>query len=119
MNRELDQSSDLSPGGQGRGLCSVVLRFALCRIDMINHPQLFSCRGGQDPIVTWKRMSRRPQVGPNNTVGAGLSPSRYVPDRGDLTRLDEAEWGAVEARDWRNRKAGRQRSSLKDHVPGP
>lgn len=84
-----------------------------------NHAEL-SYRGGQQPIVhlvadlhtvvDWaKREGRRWAFTLSN---AG---SRFFEDRSDLTKLDEIDWSAVDARDWRNCKDGKQAEFLLEY----
>ncbi len=70
-----------------------------------NHGEL-AYRGGQDPIVhleadlretvDWAERNGRRWAFTLSNAG-----SRYFQDRCNLARLDEIDWDAVEARDWR------------------
>ena len=81
-----------------------------------NHPQL-SYRGGQDPIVhleadlratvAWAEEQDLRWAFTLSNAGA-----RYFEDRSDLGQLDEIDWDAVEATDWRRRKEGKQAEFL-------
>lgn len=85
-------------------------------IHCANHPEL-SYRDGQDAIlhleadlrqtIRWAdRQGRRWAFTLSN---AGAS---YFRDRADLARLNELDWAAIHARDWRNRKEGKQAEFL-------
>jgi hypothetical protein len=41
--------------------------------------------------------------------------SYFFEDRNDLARLDEIDWNAVQARDWRQCKEGKQAEFLLEH----
>lgn len=81
-----------------------------------NHPEL-SYRGGQGPIihleadlretVAWAERNGHRWAFTLSNAGA-----RYFEDRCDLSQLGETDWGAVGARDWRNRKEGKQAEFL-------
>lgn len=81
-----------------------------------NHPEL-SYRGGQGPIVhfeadlqavvAWAKGKRRRWAFTLSNAGA-----RYFEDRCDLSLLDEIDWNAVQARDWRQCKEGKQAEFL-------
>jgi hypothetical protein len=81
-----------------------------------NHPEL-SYRGGQGPIVhfeadlhavvAWADAQRRRWAFTLSNAGA-----RYFEDRCDLSRLNEIDWNAVHARDWRHCKDGKQAEFL-------
>ena len=85
-------------------------------IGRANHPQL-SYRGGQDPIVhleadlratvAWAEEQDLRWAFTLSNAGA-----RYFEDRSDLRQLDEIEWDAVEATDWRRCKEGKQAEFL-------
>jgi hypothetical protein len=81
-----------------------------------NHQEL-SYRGGQDPIihlqadlrtvVEWTESAGRRWAFTLSNAG-----SRFFEDRCDLARLEEVDWEAVEARDWRHCKDGKQAEFL-------
>jgi hypothetical protein len=81
-----------------------------------NHPEL-SYRGGQGPIVhleadlhavvAWAVGQGRRWAFTLSNAGA-----RYFEDRCDLSRLNEIDWNAVHARDWRQCKDGKQAEFL-------
>jgi hypothetical protein len=85
-------------------------------IGQANHPQL-SYRGGQDPIVhleadlratvAWAEAQDLRWAFTLSNAGA-----RYFEDRSDLGHLDEIDWDAVEATDWRRCKEGKQAEFL-------
>ena len=85
-------------------------------IGQANHPQL-SYRGGQDPIVhleadlratvAWAEEQDLRWAFTLSNAGA-----RYFEDRSDLGHLDEIDWDAVEATDWRQCKEGKQAEFL-------
>ena len=85
-------------------------------IHKANRPDL-SYRGGQEPIVhleadlheavRWARLHKRRWAFTLSNAG-----SRYFEDCGDLERLDEINWEAVEARDWRDCREGKQAEFL-------
>ena len=85
-------------------------------ISQANHPQL-SYRGGQDPIVhleadlratvAWAEEQDLRWAFTLSNAGA-----RYFEDRSDLGQLDEIDWNAVEAADWRRCKEGKQAEFL-------
>ena len=85
-------------------------------IGQANHPQL-SYRGGQGPIVHLEA-NLRATVAWAETQGLrwGFTLSnagaRYFEDRSDLGQLDEIDWDAVHAVDWRGRKEGKQAEFL-------
>lgn len=84
-----------------------------------NYPEL-TYRGGQGPIVhlqadlgavvAWARQQRRRWAFTLSNAGA-----RYFEDRCDLAQLDQIDWGAVQARDWRQCKEGKQAEFLLEH----
>ena len=85
-------------------------------IHMANHKGLVY-RGGQDPIVHLEADLRQ------TVAWAGKHDLRwaftrsnagtvYFEDWSDLARLDEIDWDAVEARDWRQHKEGKQAEFL-------
>ena len=81
-----------------------------------NHPDLVY-RGGQDPIihleadlhavVDWANQQGRRWAFTLSNAG-----SYFFEDRSDLSQLNEIDWDAVEARQWRNRKEGKQAEFL-------
>ena len=85
-------------------------------ISQANHPQL-SYRGGQGPIihleadlrstVAWAEESGLRWAFTLSNAGA-----RYFEDRSDLEQLDEIDWNAVQALDWRRCKEGKQAEFL-------
>ena len=85
-----------------------------------NHPEL-GYRGGQEPIlhleadlhatVAWAQNQGRRWAFTLSNAG-----SCYFEDRSDLARLDEIDWGAVQARDWRQRKDGKQAEFLVENA---
>ena len=85
-------------------------------IHCANHPEL-SYRGGQGPIlhleadmqqtVGWADRNQRRWAFTLSNAGA-----YYVEDRADLALLDELDWAAIDARDWRDCKEGKQAEFL-------
>ena len=85
-------------------------------IHMANHPEL-AYRGGQEPIVhleadlyetvAWANRNGRRWAFTLSNAG-----SLYFKDRCDLTQLDEIDWDAVQARNWRDCKEGKQSEFL-------
>ncbi len=81
-----------------------------------NHPGL-DYHGGQDHIVhleadlretvDWAERNRRRWAFTLSNAGSG-----YFQDRCDLAQLDEIDWDAVPARDWRDCKEGKQAEFL-------
>ena len=77
-------------------------------------------RGGQEPIVhleadLWQTVvwaSREKQRWAFTTSNAG---SRFFDDYSDLAQLKKIDWNAVQARDWRGRKEGKQAEFLIEH----
>lgn len=84
-----------------------------------NHPEL-TYRGGQAPIlhfeadlhsvVAWA--NAQPARWAFTLSNAG---SYFFEDRNDLARLREINWSAVQARDWRAHKEGKQAEFLLEH----
>lgn len=84
-----------------------------------NHPEL-GYRGGQAPIlhfeadlhatVAWAQAQQRRWAFTLSNAG-----SYFFEDRCDLARLDEIDWVAVQARDWRQCKEGKQAEFLLEH----
>lgn len=85
-------------------------------IHQANHPEL-AYRGGQEPIlhlqadllavVEWARQHDRRWAFTLSNAGAN-----YFEDRCDLAQLGEIKWSAVEARDWKGQKEGKQAEFL-------
>jgi hypothetical protein len=85
-----------------------------------NHPEL-GYRGGQGPIlhleadlhatVAWAQSQGKRWAFTLSNAG-----SCFFEDRSDLARLDEVDWGAVQARDWRQCKEGKQAEFLVEHA---
>jgi len=85
-------------------------------IHQANHPEL-EYYGGQSPIVhleadlretiDWAESQELRWAFTSSNAGA-----RYFEDWSDLSRLDEIDWGAVEARDWQQCKHGKQAEFL-------
>ncbi len=84
-----------------------------------NHPEL-AYRGGQEPIIhfeadlhavaAWAQANSRRWAFTLSNAGA-----RYFEDRCNLAQLDEIDWDAVQARDWQQRKEGKQAEFLLQH----
>jgi hypothetical protein len=84
-----------------------------------NHPEL-DYRGGQAPIihlesdlrtvVAWANQHGRRWAFTLSNAG-----SYYFEDRRDLAKLDQIDWDAVQARDWRQCKEGKQAEFLVEH----
>lgn len=85
-------------------------------IHCANHPQL-AYRGGQGPIVhfevdlnaavAWAKSAGRRWAFTLSNAASG-----YFEDRCDLAHLDEIDWSAVQASDWRTCKEGKQAEFL-------
>ncbi|HET7308191.1 MAG TPA: DUF4433 domain-containing protein [Gammaproteobacteria bacterium] len=85
-------------------------------IAQANHPEL-AYHGGQDPIVhleadlrqtvAWAEAQRQRWAFTLSNAGA-----YYFEDRCDLDQLDEVDWDAVNAQDWRHCKEGKQAEFL-------
>nr|WP_208598436.1 DUF4433 domain-containing protein [Desulfatiglans anilini] len=85
-------------------------------IHQADHPAL-SYRDGQAPIVhleadllqtvAWAKEGGRSWAFTLSNAGA-----HYFEDRCDLSHLDEIDWAAVQARDWRQCKEGKQAEFL-------
>jgi hypothetical protein len=81
-----------------------------------NHSEL-AYRGGQGPIVHFEAdlhtlvalADAQPRRWAFTLSNAG---ARYFEDRSDLGRLGEIDWNAVQARDWRQCKDGKQAEFL-------
>ena len=85
-------------------------------ISQANHPQL-SYRGGQGPIVHLEADLRSTVVwaeesGLRWAFTLSNAGARYFEDRSDLERLNEIDWNAVQALDWRRCKEGKQAEFL-------
>jgi len=84
-----------------------------------NHPDL-GYTGGQEPIVhleanlyaavDWANANGQRWAFTLSNAG-----SRFFEDRADLSCLDEIDWEAVQARDWRRHKEGKQAEFLLEH----
>lgn len=84
-----------------------------------NHPGL-TYRGGQGPIVhleadlqatvAWANAQSSRWAFTLSNAGA-----RYFEDLSDLAQLDKVDWHAVQARDWRQCKEGKQAEFLLEH----
>ena len=89
-------------------------------IHKANHSEL-DYRGGQGPIVhleadlheavDWAERTGRRWAFTLSNAG-----SNYFEDRCDLAQLDEIDWGAVQARDWRTCKEGKQAEFLVEEL---
>ena len=85
-------------------------------IDRANHPEL-TYRGGQEPIlhleadlhavVRWAQDQRRRWAFTLSNAGA-----YYFEDRCELEQLDEIDWTAVQAHNWKALKEGKQAEFL-------
>lgn len=81
-----------------------------------NHPEL-DYRGGQGPVihfqadlhavVKWAKQRDRRWAFTLSNAG-----SYFFEDRSDLSHLNEIDWSAVQARDWREGKEGKQAEFL-------
>ncbi len=81
-----------------------------------NHPEL-TYRGGQNPIVhleadlhdaiEWAKRAGRRWVFTASNAG-----SSYFEDWSDLEELRRIDWSAIRARDWREKKEGKQAEFL-------
>ena len=85
-------------------------------IHQANDPDLFY-RGGQGPIVhleadLHKSVRWAKRHGLRWAFTLSNAGSRYFEDRKDLSQLDEIDWAAVRARDWRQCKEGKQAEFL-------
>lgn len=81
-----------------------------------NHPDL-TYRGGQGPIVHLEAdlndtVAWAEQADLRWAFTLSNASSHYFDDRCDLGQLDEIDWDAVEARDWRRCKEGKQAEFL-------
>ena len=117
--RRLERSLDSRPGLRV-GDC-VPIYFCprsamLYVIHKANHPNL-AYRGGQKPIVhleanlrevvAWAEGEERRWAFTLSNAAAG-----YSEDLCDLAQLDRIDWEAVQARDWKSRKDGKQAEFL-------
>ncbi len=85
-------------------------------IHQANHPEL-AYHGGQDPIVHLEADLRQTvawaeERGLRWAFTLSNAGAYYFEDRCDLARLDEIDWNAVQARDWRQCKEGKQAEFL-------
>ena len=81
-----------------------------------NHPNL-SYRGGQEPIIHLeadlrKSVSWADAQGKRWAFTSSNAGARYFEDYADLSMLDEINWSAVQATDWKNCKDGKQAEFL-------
>lgn len=81
-----------------------------------NHPDL-DYRGGQGPIVHLEADMKHTiacakEQGQRWAFTLSNAGAYYFEDRCDLAHLDEVDWGAVEAKDWRQCKEGKQAEFL-------
>jgi hypothetical protein len=81
-----------------------------------NHPEL-TYRGGQEPIVHLEADLRAvvqwaEHQGQRWAFSLSNAGARYFEDRCDLAQLPEINWAAVQARDWRHLKEGKQAEFL-------
>ncbi|MGI9067621.1 MAG: type II toxin-antitoxin system toxin DNA ADP-ribosyl transferase DarT [Pyrinomonadaceae bacterium] len=81
-----------------------------------NHPDL-AYRGGQAPIIHLESDLRQTvdwaeAQGQRWAFTLGNAGSRYFEDRSDLNQLDEIDWNAVHATNWRGCKEGKQAEFL-------
>ena len=81
-----------------------------------NHPEL-SYRGGQDPIVHLEADLRQTvawakENGLRWAFSLSNAGSVYFEDRCDLAKLNEINWNAVQAKDWRQNKEAKQAEFL-------
>lgn len=85
-------------------------------IERANHPHL-TYRGGQNPIVHLEADLRQTvgwaeEQGLRWAFTLATAGSYYFEDRSDLRHLDQIDWDAVNALDWRHRKEGKQAEFL-------
>jgi hypothetical protein len=81
-----------------------------------NHPDL-AYRGGQGPIIHLESDLRQTVAwaeaqGQRWAFTLGNAGSRYFEDRSDLKHLDEIDWNAVNATNWKGCKEGKQAEFL-------
>ncbi len=86
-----------------------------------NHPDLVYV-GGQGPIIHLESDLRQAvewgeAQGQRWAFTLGNAGTRYFEDRSDLTQLGEIDWNAVNARDWRGCKEGKQAEFLIEIKP--
>ena len=89
-------------------------------ISQANHPEL-AYRGGQELIVhleadlrrtvTWAEEHKQRWAFTSSNAG-----SNFFEDYSDLAQLDEIDWNAVRATDWRQCKEGKQAEFLVEHL---
>lgn len=84
-----------------------------------NHPDL-DYRGGQGPIIhlesdLMQTIRWAEAQGQRWAFTLGNAGTRYFEDRSDLNQLGEIDWNAVNARDWRGCKEGKQAEFLIEH----
>jgi hypothetical protein len=84
-----------------------------------NHPDL-EYRAGQGPIIHLESDLRQTvewaeAQGQRWAFTLGNAGTRYFEDRSDLNQLGEIDWNAVNARDWRGCKEGKQAEFLIEH----
>lgn len=85
-------------------------------IHQANHPEL-SYRGGQGPIIHLEAdlhgtVAWAGEEGQRWAFTLSNAGSYFFEDRSDLGDLTEIDWNAVQARDWRNCKDGKQAEFL-------
>lgn len=85
-------------------------------IHMGNHPEL-SYRGGQESIVHLEADLRRAVAwakgrGRRWAFTLSNAGALYFEDRCDLSELEEIDWEAIRAQDWRQHKEGKQAEFL-------
>src|SRR6185437_9664847 len=78
-----------------------------------NHPEL-TYRGGQGPIIHLEAdlqatVAWADGEGQRWAFTLSNAGSYFFEDRSDLANLEEIDWNAVQARDWRTCKDGKQR----------
>lgn len=81
-----------------------------------NHPEL-AYRGGQGPVVHFEADLNNVVAWANSQAtrwafSLSNAGSNYFEDRNDLAQLNEINWTAVQARDWRAHKEGKQAEFL-------
>jgi hypothetical protein len=84
-----------------------------------NNPDL-TYRGGQGPIIHLESDLKQTvewaeTQGQRWAFTLGNAGTRYFEDRSDLNQLGEIDWNAVNARDWRGCKEGKQAEFLIEH----
>ena len=85
-------------------------------IERANHPHL-TYRGGQNPIVhleadLLQTVGWAEEQGLRWAFTLANAGSYYLEDRSDLRHLDQIDWDAVNALDWRHHKEGKQAEFL-------